>query len=109
MNKTFTLNGKKVKAVEFDYNLVCDLEELGFDIDSLGVKPMSTLRGYVACCIGCDLKKAGKEIGLHMANGGALDDILQTMTELMEDSRFFQGQSEDTQTEVGKSQSKTKK
>ena len=109
MNKTFTLNGKKIKAIDFSYNTACEMEEKGCGIENLGTNPMSTLRGYIACCMDCDLKTAGNEIGKHMASGESLDKIFEIMSEAMEDSDFFPRQDENTQTEDGASQSKAKK
>lgn len=99
MKKFFTLNNKKVEALEFDYNLICDLEELGFNIDDLSEKPMSALRGYIACCLEVDLKTAGKEISKHIASGETLDEATEVLTEKMQNSDFFQGQQANTKTE----------
>lgn len=92
MVKKIEVNGKKYTAKEFDYNLMCDMEEIGFNIDDIAEKPASALRGYVALCKGCSLKTAGDEITKHMANGGDIDEILAIMTEKVENSDFFRGQ-----------------
>ena len=88
----FELNGKEIKAKEFDYNLMCDMEDIGFNIDDIAEKPLSALRGYVALCKSCKLETAGKEISEHLANGGQVEDILSVMTEKLENSDFFRGQ-----------------
>ena len=100
MAKKFKLNGKEVTAREFDYNLMCDMEDIGFNIDDIAEKPLSALRGYVALCKNCKLETAGKEISEHMANGGAVDEILDVMTEKLNNSDFFRGQQETTEKKV---------
>lgn len=96
----FELNGKEIKAKEFDYNLMCDMEDVGFNIDDIAEKPLSALRGYVALCKGCKLETAGKEISEHLANGGQVEDILSVMTEKLENSDFFRGQQETAEKKV---------
>ena len=98
----FELNGKKVTAKEFDYNLMCDMEEMGFDIDDFGTKPMSALRGYVALCKGCSLEKAGDELTDFVANGGDMEDLTKVMLDKLENARFFRGQQEATEKKTTK-------
>ena len=38
MAKKFKLNGKEVTAREFDYNLICDMEEVGFSLEDFDEK-----------------------------------------------------------------------
>lgn len=96
----FELNGKEIKAKEFDYNLMCDMEDIGFNIDDLAEKPLSALRGYIALCKGCKLDTAGKEISEHLAKGGQVEDILSIMTEKLNNSDFFRGQQTDEEKKV---------
>lgn len=95
MAKKFKLNGKEVTAREFDYNLICDMEEVGFSLDDFEEKPFQSLRGYVALCKKCTVEKAGKEISEHVENGGDLEDIMKVMGEQIENSGFFRGQQTD--------------
>lgn len=97
MVKKFEVNGKEYKAKEFDYNLVCDMEDIGFNIDDLASKPASAVRGYFALCKGCTLKKAGEELSEYVANGGDIGDIAEIMTEKVENSDFFRGQQTNTE------------
>ena len=90
----FKLNGKEVTAKEFDYNLMCDMEDIGFDLEDFGEKPLSALRGYVALCKNCTVEKAGKEISDHIAKGGNTDEVMEVMMNKLENSDFFQGQQE---------------
>lgn len=43
---TFTVNGTEYKAKPFDFNLVCDLEDMGISLEEAGRKPMSMVRAY---------------------------------------------------------------
>lgn len=97
MAKKFEINGKEYTAKEFDYNLLCDMEELGFDIDDMANKPMSALRGYFALCKGCSIKTAGKELSEHIANGNGVDEFLEIMTGQFTNSDFFRGQQENAE------------
>lgn len=92
--KTIVINGKKYNVKPFDFNLVCDLEDLGIAIADLGRKPMVTLRAYVALCMGKDLSVAGKEIEKHLANGGNFEEAIKVMSEEMENSDFFRSLSQ---------------
>lgn len=98
----FELNGKEIKAKEFDYNLMCDMEEMGFNIDEFGNKPMNSLRGYIALCKNCSLEKAGQEINAHVVNGGSLEDILDVMMNKLTNADFFRGQQTDEEEKVTK-------
>ena len=37
--RTFTVNEKSYKAKDFDFNLVCDLEDMGISLDQIKKKP----------------------------------------------------------------------
>lgn len=87
--KKIALNGKEHNAKPFDFNLVCDLEDLGISMENLGRKPMITIRAYIALCMNATLEVAGKEIEKHIANGGNLEDAIKVMSDLMEESDFF--------------------
>lgn len=89
MKKTFNLNGIDVVAKEVDFNLVCDLDELGVSLESIGTKPMNALRGYVAVCIGGSLADAGMLLQEHMVNGGTIEEVLNVFVAKMEESDFF--------------------
>lgn len=106
--KTFTVNGKEYKAKEFDFNLMCDLEDMGISIADVEKKPTVALRAYFALCTGKGKDFAGKEIGEHIVNGGSLEDVANVMTEAMENSDFFRSLNETAEAENAKSKSKTK-
>lgn len=101
--RKITINGKNYNAKPFDFNLVCDLEDLGIAIADLGIKPMVTLRAYVALCMGKDLAVAGKEIEKHLAKGGNFDEAIKVMSEEMEASDFFRTLGKEQEAEIAES------
>lgn len=88
--ETFTINGKEYKAKAFDFNLVCDLEDMGVQIGEAGNKPMSMVRAYISLCIGKGKEFSGREIEQHIIGGGQFDEIMDVMSAEMDKSDFFQ-------------------
>lgn len=91
---TFTINSVEYKAAPFDFNLVCDLEDMGISLEDAGQKPMSMVRAYFGLCAKKNRAAAGKELEAHIAAGGKLDDISDAMSDEMEKSDFFRSLSE---------------
>lgn len=87
--KSITINGKTYVAKEFDFNMICDLQDMGVDISSIAKTPMAAVRAYVAICMGVDKELAGKEIESHVVNGGELDKVMETLASKFENSDFF--------------------
>lgn len=87
--KTFGLNGNNIVAKEIDFNLLADFDDFGVSIEDAGSKPLVFMRAYVACCTGKNIEEAGNEINAHIINGGNLEDIMDVMNTLLEDSDFF--------------------
>lgn len=87
---TFTVNGAEYKAKPFDFNLVCDLEDMGVPIEEMGKKKMSMVRAYFALCAGKGNEFAGKELNAHFVGGGKFEEIIEVMNKEMEISDFFQ-------------------
>lgn len=106
--KTFTVNGKEYRAKEFDFNLMCDLEDMGVSLTEAGTKPMSMVRAYFGICTGKGKEFAGKEMEQHLINGGSFDDVVNAMNEEMEKSDFFRSLNKTAEAENGESKSKTK-
>ena len=48
--KNFTINRKVYKAKEFDFNLVCDLEDEGISLEVMQDKPMSMMSVFRYLC-----------------------------------------------------------
>ena len=106
--KRFEINGKEYIAKAFDFNLVCDLEDMGISVSTAQDKPMSTARAYFALCTGRGKVYAGQELEAHIANGGDFNEIMEVMSEEMEKSDFFRSLAKTEITENGKNQSKAK-
>jgi len=87
--ETLTINGKTYKAKEFDFDFMCCLEESGITLQEIGEKIFSTVRCYVAYCMGVALPVAGKEINEHIVNGGTFDEFTEVFQEKAETSGFF--------------------
>ena len=88
--KTFTINGKEYKAKEFDFEMVCDFEEMGLSMADMDNKQMSFVRAYFAICINKNKTIASREIQQHIMNGGTLEELISVMFEQIENSDFFQ-------------------
>lgn len=86
---TFKINNKEYKAKAFDFNLVCDLEDMGISLSEAGNKPFAVVRAYFAICTGKGKEYAGSELEQHIVNGGSLDDVMNAMNIEMEKSDFF--------------------
>lgn len=97
---TFTVNGTEYKAKPFDFNLVCDLEDMGISLEEAGRKPMSMVRAYFGMCMGKGKDVAGKELERHIVGGGKFDDIMTAMSDEMEKSDFFRNLSKTEETET---------
>lgn len=87
--KKFVVNAKEYVAKEFTFNLVCDLEDMGYDVAQMGNKPMTIVRAYFALCAGITEEVAGREIENHIIGGGDFGAISEVMQEQMEASDFF--------------------
>lgn len=108
MSKTFTVNGKEYRAKAFDFNLVCDLEDMGIDVFKANKKPIATARAYFALCVGEDKEYAGKEMEEHLIKGGSLNDVINAMMEEMDSSDFFRNLAKKEEQETTENTSKKK-
>lgn len=89
MSKIFTINEKKYTSKPFDFNMVCDLEDLGISIADLDKKQTAFLRAYFSLCANVDLNVAGKEIETHIIQGGNLDELMKAVEFEIDESDFF--------------------
>lgn len=101
--RTFTVNKKEYKARAFDFNLVCDLEDIGISLEEAGKKPMSLVRAYFGLCAGKGKEYAGKELESHIIGGGTFEDIMNAMSDEMEKSDFFRNLNKTAEQEVAES------
>lgn len=88
--KTFTVNKIVYTAKPFTFNMICDLEDMGISMEAMANRPMSAVRGYLAICMGSDKDDAGVQMEQHLINGGNFEDVIEAMTEAMNESDFFQ-------------------
>ena len=84
-----TINGKVYRAKELDFNFLCDLGDAGIDVTEIDKKMLSTVRVYIAYCMGVDIEKAGDEINQHSIKNGGINDLIEVFSEKAEDSDFF--------------------
>ena len=89
MTKLFTVNGKSYRAKEFDFNFLCDLEDQNLSLEDIDKKPMSLIRSYLAFSANISKEQAGQEIEAHLEGGGKFNDIVEIMSQQMQDSGFF--------------------
>lgn len=87
--ENFIINGKTIRAKEFDFNFVCELGAAGIDLNDIGKKIMPVVREYVAYCMGVDSEYAGNEINNHIINGGKLEELVEVINTKVEESAFF--------------------
>lgn len=106
--KTFKVNGQEYVAKPFNFNTVCDLEDMGVSLQEAKSKPMAMIRAYFALCAGKGKEFAGSEMETHMINGGSFEEIANIMSEEMEKSDFFRTLSKTEEAEIGKNQSEKK-
>lgn len=97
MARQFEINGIKYIAKEFDYNMICDLQDNGIDLKDMKKKASSTARAYLAICSGMEIPEAGNEIMQHMIKGGSLDELFEVLGQSLED--FFRLFPQDNGTE----------
>ena len=104
----FTVNGVTYTAKPFDFDLVCDLEDMGVTFERIDKMPMSLIRAYFAICANTDKMQAAALIQNHMMNGGKLDDVTDAMSKEMESSDFFRALNPETEKTTTESKRKTK-
>lgn len=103
------INSKKYEIPEIDFNFICETENKGVSLFSMEDKPLGVLRAFLATCMDTDAETAGKEIEEHLIKGGNLEVALESMTEALEKSNFFQKlveREEQAEEKKGKSQKK---
>lgn len=102
--RTFTINGKEYKSRPFDFNTVCDMEEMGVSMFEMTKKQFSVIRAYFALCAGKGNDFAGKEIEAHFISGGNMNEISEALSEEMEKSDFFRALKKKAEEETGENQ-----
>lgn len=87
--KTFTVNGKTYKGKAFDINMICDFEEEGIPLEDYDKKLFSALRLYLSYCSKLNKAEAGKELELHLGNGGSVKELAEIFQNALQESNFF--------------------
>lgn len=87
--KSVIINGKTIKVKPIDFEGICDLEDLGFEISSLKKKTFSSMRCATAYQMGISLEEATTEIENHIKNGGKASDFAPFI-EAIYKSDFFE-------------------
>ena len=105
----FTVNNVSYVAKPFDFEMVCELEDLGVSFDRIDKIPLSLIRAYFAICANVSKEQAALLIQNHMMNGGKLDDITEPMAKEMSDSDFFRAMSEKKEQDSTQSQSQKRR
>lgn len=101
---TFKINGIEYKAKPFDFNLVCDLEDMGISLNNMAGRNTSLIRAYFGICSGLSKEKAGKEIEQQFIKYGELNEISEALSKEMEDSDFFRSLTERAKTETAENE-----
>ena len=104
----FTVNGVTYTAKPFDFDMVCELEDMGVTFERIDKMPMSLIRAYFAVCANVDRTTAASLIQNHMVRGGKLDDITSAMAKEMENSDFFRSLQQDEEKTSTESKRKAK-
>ena len=105
----FVINKVSYVAKPFDFDMVCELEDMGVTFERIDKMPMSLIRAYFAICAGIPKEQAALLIQNHMVNGGKIDDITEAMAKEMNDSDFFRALSEKQEQEDSATPKKAKK
>lgn len=95
---TVKINNKIVIIKPIDFEAICKLEDLGFDVTKVGSKTFSSLRSSVAFHMGITLQEASSEIEEHIKNGGKVEEFAPLL-EAITESDFFQNLARNTETE----------
>lgn len=103
---TFTINEKEYRAKAFDFNMVCDLEDMGISLEEMGSKRLSSTRAYFVLCSGLSKEKAGKEIEQQFIKYGELNEITEALNKEMENSDFFHVLTERAKAEITEGETK---
>lgn len=101
---TFKINGIEYKAKPFDFNLVCDLEDMGISLNNMAERNTSLIRAYFGICSGLSKEKAGKEIEQQFIKYGELNEISEALNKEMEVSDFFRSLIERAKTETAENE-----
>ena len=107
MKTKIKINKKEYELKPIDFNAICELEDLGLDINDPNKKVMSSIRALLAYHGMIDPIEAGQEILAHLSAGGSLDDFSLLIEDFV-NSDFFRAIQQSPETEeVGESEKKS--
>lgn len=87
MKTSIIINSKEYKVPKFDFDAMCELEELGLDFNSTK-QSFSYIRALVAYTMKCDLNEASEAISEHVKTGSIAD--FSVLSKALTESDFFQ-------------------
>lgn len=88
------INGTEYTMPELNFNTMCKLEDMGVSLTEMDQKVLTTVRGFLALAMGDDMEKAGMEIEQHLASGGSLDPLMESINKAVNESGFFRALSQ---------------
>lgn len=86
------INGNKYDIPEVNFDSICELEERGVNLlnpDTNNAKLATMCRGLAAWIMGTDVYTASRELEAHVMNGGNILDIINGVTDAINNSGFF--------------------
>lgn len=98
--RTFVINGKTYNAKPFDFNMICDMEDMNVNLEEFERKPMSVIRAYFGLCLENRADEAGRELNQHIISGGNFNELTEIVKKEMTESDFFRHLSKTEETEV---------
>ena len=93
------INNTTVNIKPIDFEAICALEDLGFDVQTIGRKTFSSIRYAVAYHMDISVTEASTVIEKHITNGGKLADFVPFLESITK-SDFFIALTKGTQTET---------
>lgn len=86
----FVLNDKEYESKPFDFEMMCELEERGFESENIGVKQnMLFMREVFAIWSGLSRKEAMKEINEQIVNKKTIGEFSEVLNKEMDNSDFI--------------------
>ena len=88
------INGTEYTMPDLNFNTMCKLEDMGVSLTEMDQKVLTTVRGFLALAMEDDMEKAGMEIEQHLASGGSLDPLMESINKAVNESGFFRALSQ---------------
>lgn len=86
--KTIVINGKSITTKPINFEAICELEDMGFEVLSVRRRAFSSIRSAFAYHSGFSLDEASSQIEEHIKNGGRVEDFTPFL-EAITESDFF--------------------